>query len=336
MKRQGKLIGEVATRPTLAIAFARASRGRRNSTTVRRFASDLDGRLGTLAHQLLDGSIAVGDYREFTIYDPKRRVIRAVPFEQRVVHHALMHVCGPVFERVASPHSHACRPGRGNQSALQVARRNAVLRRYFLKMDVRRYFNSISHSILKVLLRRLFKDPDVLRLFERIIDSHSVEPGRGLPIGTLTSQYFANHYLDGMDRWIVEVLGFKCYVRFMDDFVLWSDNQAKLVAARDAILAWLPAERALEAKPGGRIGASVDGLPFLGFRVVPGRLLLGGRARRRFCERLRAVTARARAGTLDPAGLQRRVGALIAHTDAADCLSWRRRVVADVGLEDLL
>lgn len=327
MKRIGHLLPAIAERGNLALAFWKAAKGRRQSALVRRFAADLDRQLAALGEEIRDGSVPVDRYVRFVVFDPKERVIHAAPFRQRVLHHAIMNLCGQIFERGAIDQSYACRLGMGNTAALAQARRCSRAGGWFLKMDVRRFFDSVDHGILKARFRRLFRDPGLLRLLDRIVDGYSTVDGKGLPIGALTSQYFANFYLDAFDRFVKEHLRCRHYVRFMDDFALWHDSRTRLEEWRDAVTDWLWNRLRLEIKPGTRLLPTSEGMPFLGFRVLPARLLLGRRARRRFAARLVALETAWQRGEIGDEALQRRAGALVAFTQQADCLAWRRNVV---------
>jgi hypothetical protein len=225
-------------------------------------------------------------------------------------------------------HSFACRLGRGNLAAVHHAARCTRSHRFFLKLDVRRYFDSIHHDTLRELFRRRFKDGAFLRLLDRVLDSFHVTEGRGIPIGSLTSQYFANLYLDAMDHWIVEGLRCPAYVRYMDDFVLWHDDEAVLQRWLGEISGWVAAERRLELKGSPRAARSREGVPFLGYRITPHGVLLGRRARRRFAARLRGDEDAHAAGRLPSLQLQRRTDALLAFVRVAECRSWRQRFLA--------
>lgn len=328
MKRAGHLLPCIAERANLALAAWKASRGRRGEAVVRRFAARLDENLGVLSREIREGTVAVSPYLRFAVRDPKPRVIHAAPFRSRVLHHAIMNVCGPHLERGAIDDSYACRLGKGNSAALLRARHFAARHKHFLKLDVRRYFDSIDHARLKRRYRRLFKDAGLVFLFDRIVDSYGSEPGKGVPIGTLASQYFGNFYLDRLDRYVKEGLRCRAYLRFMDDFVLWHDSARQLACWQAAIGEWLRTELALELKSSARLGRADEGMLFLGFRVMPGRLLLGRRARRRFRSRLAGYERACLYGAMGEPELQRRVGALVAYTDQAECRAWRRRVLA--------
>ena len=187
MKRQGQLLQQIADLKNLYEAFYKAQKGKVSKHYVRAYNQQLQQNLQRLQQQLLSGTVETGVYNTFTIYDPKKRLICATPFSQRVLHHALMNVCHASFEKRQIATSFASRPGKGTYSALDKAREYHRHYRWFLKLDVRKYFESIDHSILKQQLHRMFKDQALLLIFEHIIDSYSTAAGKSVPIGNLTS-----------------------------------------------------------------------------------------------------------------------------------------------------
>lgn len=327
MRRAAGLMQQVAELGNLHGALGRALAGRRHSEEGRRFVENREAQLGRLVEALASGTWRPGGYRRFVVRDPKVRVIHAAPFGDRVVHHAVMAVAGPWMEKGAQDRSFACRLGKGNRAAVRWAVRCSGARRWFLKLDVRKYFDSVDHAVLMGLLRRRFKDGRLLEWFARVVGSYETTPGKGLPIGTLTSQYLANFYLDGLDRRIVEVLGCRHHARFMDDLVLWADDPGTLQGWLEDLRAWLGRERGLEWKGTPRPLPTRDGVPFLGYRILPGRVLLGRRARRRLRTRLLELEALHRRGEIDTAMLRRRASSLFSFTDAADCRPWRGRML---------
>lgn len=187
-------LGDVAELANLTAAAWRAAAGKRHRREVRLFLASLDRSLAQLAADLHAGLAPANRFRTFTIFDPKRRTIHAPIFRDRVVHHALMAHVGPELEQRLIFDSYACREGKGNLAAVQRAQHFARRYRWYGKLDVRGYFHSIDHEVLKTGLRRCVKGP-ALRLCHRIIEGFTTTPGRGLPIGALSSQYFANWYL---------------------------------------------------------------------------------------------------------------------------------------------
>ncbi|QEH38394.1 Group II intron-encoded protein LtrA [Aquisphaera giovannonii] len=325
MKRAGRLMERVWDRDNLREAFARAARGKRARRDAAAFAARLDENLADLARDLADGTYSVGPYHQFTIFDPKERVITAPCFRDRVLHHAVTLVCEPVFERFLIGDTFACRKGKGRLAAVERAQRFARRAPWFLKLDIRKYFNSIRHDILLAMLGRTFKDRRLLDLFGRIIASHEVAPGLGLPIGSLTSQHFANFYLGRLDRFVKEGLRAGGYVRYMDDFVVWGEDRSGLAIVRDRIGEYLTGELSLDLKPEPYINRTACGMDFLGCRIYPTHVLLNRRSRVRFARKVRWLEREHAAGRLDEAALQHRAAALVAFARAGPTTSWRWR-----------
>ncbi|MCX6879307.1 MAG: reverse transcriptase/maturase family protein [Verrucomicrobia bacterium] len=324
MKRAGNLLGRITAPENLRLAFWKAAKGKWSRPATREFSRRLEAEVARLASGLADGSFPFGAYRSFRVFDPKERWIHAAAFPERVAHHAIMNLCEPVFERAAVFDSFACRKGKGQVAAGERARRHARWFPWFLKMDVRKYFDSIPHARLLDLLERLFKDPALLDLFRKIVGSYETHPGHGLPIGSLTSQYFANHFLTGLDRFARETLRAPGYVRYMDDFALWHPDKGFLKEARDRIIDWLAAERGLVVKPEPLLNRTERGMDFLGLRIFPNTVRLNHRSKIRFLRRLRALEGMESAGLISEAELQCRATCLVAFTRHADTLAFRR------------
>jgi hypothetical protein len=324
MRRSGHLFEKIIDRDNLRLALHKALRGKRSRLDARTFVAQLDANLDALGDAVARGDVVLGESHQFTIFDPKERRITAPCFRERVLHHAIMNVCEPVFERWLIDDTFACRKGKGRLAALERARRFAARDAYFLKLDVRRYFDSIAHGILLARLERMFKDERLLALFQRIIASFATAPGRGLPIGSLTSQHFANGYLGAFDRFVKEGLRVKGYVRYMDDCALWSGTTAALKDHAASAAAFLKEELALELKPA-FVNRTTHGMDFLGCRVFPSHLMLNRRSRVRFRRKLHALEAAFLEGRIDAATLQQRSTALVAFTRTAGLSSWRFR-----------
>ena len=328
MKRAGNLYNLIAEPENLRLAFLKAARGKRAKPEVLAYTANLDGNLRLLREQLLSRCLDVGHYHFFTVYDPKERIICAASFPERVLHHAVMNICEPVLERYAIYDSYACRAGKGMHAA--ILRAQAFARRFswYLKLDIRKYFDSISQETLISLLKRRFKDKDVLQLIRTILKTYSTEPGRGLPIGNLISQHLANFYLGHLDHRVKETLHIRGYVRYMDDFVLFGDDKATLKTHLAAVRDFLEAELGLDLKANVQLNRCGRGLPFLGYRVFPGRLTLGPRARLRFARKLRGYEGEWLSGQWSESDLQRHMEALLSYVCFADTLKLRRVIVA--------
>jgi hypothetical protein len=295
MKRVGDLFDAVADARTLVPASWRAARGKRDRSEVRQFLARLDAEVARLGRALRAGTFQFGAYRTFTIRDPKTRLIHAPPFGDRVVHHALVAVTGPVFERGASAHSYACRAGRGQHAALGQLQRWLRPGDWFWKADVAKFYDSVDHDLLRAQLARRFRERRLLGLFDRLLASYAHAPGKGLPIGALTSQYLGNFYLDAFDHWVNQSGGIHRYMRYMDDMLFVADRTA-LAAVRPNAAALLDG-LGLRVKHDGILNRAELGVPWLGFVLYPDRTRLNRagrqRLRRRFNELERANVSEA-------------------------------------------
>ncbi|MCB1037677.1 MAG: RNA-directed DNA polymerase, partial [Acidobacteria bacterium] len=246
MKRAGGLFERLCSFENLLAAANRAQVGKRFRQEVLRFNFRREDHLHHLRRLLLAGEWQPSPHRHFRIFEPKERWISAAPYRDRVVHHGICNVIGPIIDRRLIFDCWANRLGKGSHRAVLRYQRFASRYLYALKVDIRKYFPSIDHPLLKEEFRRLFKDRRLLRLLDLVVDTGVVPepfeayfPGddlftpmarpKGLPIGNLTSQLWANLYLDRFDRWIKEELRVPAYLRFVDDFILLSDSKETLV-----------------------------------------------------------------------------------------------------------
>lgn len=319
MKSIGGLFERVVSLENLRLAADAAARGKRGKPDVAAFLAQGDTVLMALREQLLAGSYEPGSYRQFRVLDPKPRTISCAPFRDRVVHHAVCDLAMPEVERCFIGDSFACRKGKGTHRA--VARAQELVRQYprFLKLDVKGFFESVDHGILVRLLERTFRERRLCQLLERIVRAGACNgrEGKGLPIGNLTSQWFANLYLDALDHRIKESWGAPGYVRYMDDMLVLGESKDALWRLHGEIGQYLQAERGLTLKAEAtQCGVCRDGVPFLGMRIFPGCWRLQRqrflRTRRRHRERENEVAA----GRLAPERL-------VASTRAAEgILAW--------------
>lgn len=324
MKRSAVTLADVADGHNLAAAFWQASRGKAARADVAAFRADLERELASLRRDILDGTVRLGETRAFRIHDPKPRLIHAPAFRERVLHHALMAHVGPVLDRALVFDTYACRLAKGALAAVQRCQQHSRRFPWYAKIDIRGYFASIDHATLLGLLRRRFKDRPLLGLMARVIDAYHDQPGKGLPIGALTSQHFANYYLSGLDRLLLEGCRVGGMVRYMDDVVWWADSREAVREALQVASAFVRNKLLLEIKAPAGIGRSAGGLSFCGFRVLPGALLLSRRRRRRYAECRRKWERAFAAGESDATTLQAGYGSALAITAHSDAASWRR------------
>lgn len=286
MKRKGYIIEQIADPDNLRLAFWKAQKGKSCKKDVVSFREHLDINLLKIRNRLLNGSYCCGNYHYFTVYDPKKRVICAADFSERVLHHAIMNICACDFENRQMPHSYACRKGKGTFAALEQAARYQKKYQWFLKLDVRKFFDSIDHEVLYFQLQRMYKDEQFLNLIHQIIDSYHAADGKGVPIGNLTSQYFANHYLYFADKYLVEQLHIPAYIRYMDDILLWSNSCDELIEKGQQFENFTCNNLLLTLKPF-ILNKTEHGLPALGFILYPKEIRLNRRSRNRFAVKLK-------------------------------------------------
>lgn len=303
MKRIGNLWPSICERSNLQDAFYKAAKGKRDRGEVGEFVAGLEGNLAAVRRQLRDGSYRLGDHRRFTVHDPKEREIHAAPFSQRVIHHAVMNVCEPHIERRLIHHSYACRKGKGQYAALDAALKNARRYPFYLKLDIRKYFDSIPHERAIEQLGRIFKDRPLMEFWIRFLDSYETTPGRRLPIGSLSSQHLANLYLSPLDRWAQAQEACRGYVRYMDDFVVWGCEVAGLRRLQAELEKLLAEDLGLQLKHPGSIQKSSRGMDFLGYRVALGGLRLNRRSWTRFRRKCIAYLPKLESGQWDQAKL---------------------------------
>ena len=295
MKRAGNLFEKICDIQNLHEAYYKASKNKRFTSGYINFRKNPEENLEKLRKSLLDGKYTHGQYRHFTITDPKQRLISAAPFPDRVMHHAIMNVLEPVFERQFIFHTYACRKGKGTHAAARYAFKCAKKSPYFLKLDVRKYFDSIDHTVLKQFLCRIIKDARCLELLFGVIDSYKIDfegdsaaRKKGLPIGNLTSQFFANFYLSALDHFIMEKLKPEGYVRYMDDMVIFGDSIKELKRIFDEVERFCLEKLTLFLKVP-VFGKTVRGVPFLGWRITKDRIFLLSKTKRRMKNRLKEI-----------------------------------------------
>ncbi|MCF1182036.1 RNA-dependent DNA polymerase [Marichromatium gracile] len=336
MKRSPVGLDAIADWHNLSAAFHRAALGKRSRPEVQHFAAHLEPELVRLRRDILAGTVAVGKARRFRIHDPKPRLIHAPCFRERVLHHALMAHVGPVLDRALIDDTYACRVGKGTLAAVHRAQHHTRRWPWWAKIDIRAYFASIDHQILKGLLACRFKDAGLLQLMGRIIDAHADTPGTGLPIGALTSQQFANFYLAGLDRRLLEGCRVRGYVRYMDDIVWWGDDREMVRVALAEARAFAAERLALRVKEPTQVGRSALGLSLCGYRIFPGCLRLSRRRKRRYAECRRQWEAAYAAGLIDICALQAGYASALAITWHADAAAWRREQLRRVPLAPAL
>ncbi|MEE8524884.1 MAG: reverse transcriptase domain-containing protein [Thermoanaerobaculia bacterium] len=317
----------------LFAAAGKAARGKRRRPDVARFMMDAERHCLALgrALRLPAGASAAwrpGRVHRFRIHDPKPRLISAVAFPDRVVHHALMSAVEPRFERYAVFDSYACRQGKGQLAAVRRAQRFARAGGWALKVDFAAYFASIPHGRLLRLARRRIRDRGLVAILERIVrdPGHAPEPDRGLPIGALTSQHLANLYLGQVDHWFKDERGVRRYLRYMDDLVAFGERAALRALLVDLRVFAEGLGLALNDRQT-RLLPVRDGVPFLSFRVFGGVVRPRPATARRFRRAMVALAEAWADGEISQDELTAAVASRCSQLAHFDTFSLRSRAV---------
>lgn len=329
----------------LLLAYHRASKGKRGQPNVAAFEHRLEDHLLDLQAELRAQTYRPGLYNSFYIHEPKRRLISAAPFRDRVVHHALCNLIEPIFERTFIDDSYANRLGKGTHRALNRAQELARHYPYVLQCDVRQFFPSIDHAILSHLLARKIAAADVLWLIDRILESgrgvlseeytmvyfpgddlFAVNRPRGLPIGNLTSQFWANVYLSPFDHFVKRTLRCQGYVRYVDDFLLFAADKTTLWNWKQTVQARL-ADLRLTIHPETHPHPVAEGMPFLGFVIFPQRRRLKRRKGIYFQRKLRAMMAAYDAGQTSLTSITASVQGWVNHARYGNTVGLRKAVL---------
>jgi hypothetical protein len=339
----------------LLLAYQRAALGKRRKDSAASFEHQLADHLALLQHELTTHTYRPGAYRHFVIREHKRRKISAAPFRDRVVHHALCNVIQPDFEARFIPNSFANRVGKGNHRALAQLQTYAQRYRYVLRADVVEHFASLDHAVLRQALFAVITDAEVRWLIDQILDSGTgvladeytpvLFPGddlfalarpRGLPIGNLTSQFWSNVYMNELDWFVQRQLGCSAYLRYVDDFALFSDSKRELYDWKQAIIARLARLRLTMHEREAQAVPVTQGIPWLGFVVYPTHMLLKQRNAVHFTQRLGRNLDLLQAGKISFAEMDACVRGWIAHVDFGDTWGLREHILGQHSLPRVL
>lgn len=287
------LFEQICSLKNIFAAWARFSKGKRSKHDVMTYEYRLEDNLFSLRDNLLSGEYRHDTYEPFTIYDPKQRRIHKATVKDRVVHQAVVNVIEPLFENRFIHDSYSCRVGKGTHAAvdrlrafLRQASRNNTRTVYALKCDVRKFFASVSHDALLALLTRRIDDRKTIELLEHIIGSFSVGDRRGIPLGNLTSQLFANVYLHELDRYAKGSLREKHYLRYCDDFIILSESRVRLSDTIQNIDGFLNKTLSLALHPNKVfIRTLAQGIDFLGYVLFPHATVIRTKTANRMLER---------------------------------------------------
>lgn len=333
MKRANNLLSKITDYDNLRLAFWKARKAKDGIEYVEKYRYYLEYNLNKLSNEISNGTVSVGNYNYFKVFDPKERLICAAHFSERVLHHSLMNVCHPYFEKYQIFDSYASRKNKGTYAAIDRAVGYQKTHSWFLKIDVRKYFDSIDHDVLHLYLQKIFKEEKLLILFRDIINSYSTKSRKGLPIGNLTSQYFANHYLAISDHFVKEQLKIKAYVRYMDDMVMWGNDKTVLIEKGKLLERFLNENLKLDLKIF-CVNKTHFGLSFLGYVLFKNKMHLNKNSRKRFRTKLKEYEQQLTQNKWTQSEYQKHLLPLLAFAQKADSSVFRKQRITETIKDD--
>lgn len=307
------------------LAAKKAIKSKKSKRAVTKFLANQDALLEKLRRDIMSGNFKTSPYVVKTIYEPKQRNIYVLPlYPDHILHHALINVLGPIWLKTFVPDSYACIPGRGlhsaSQHAMDLVRRN----KYVLQCDIRKFYPSISHAVMKRILRRKISDRRILKILDDIVDSCG--DVRNVPIGNLTSQWFGNVFLNELDHFVKEKLKWHEYIRYCDDFCLFGDDKRELWRARRRILNFVQNKLDLTFSKSA-VYPVARGFDFIGYRHFNGFILLRKSAAKRIKRSILNV-ARYRDFSITSVG---KLAAYHGWMKWANCYRLKYKIQSDVG-----
>lgn len=299
MKIYTDIFNKIISSENLFLAWDEFKKDKKNKKDVMRFEWKLEENIFQLHKDLKSRKYKHGPYSTFYIHDPKRRHIHKAAVRDRILHHAIFSVVNPIFEPMFIAHSFSCRIGKGTHkgvdsfaSMLLKSSHNNLRNCFVLKCDIKKFFDAIDHNILLSIIQKRIKDRDVIWLLEEVIEGFessqsNIFQRKGVPIGNLTSQLFANIYMNKFDQFIKHALKIKSYCRYTDDFVIVSDNRSYLMNLIPKIISFLNTDLQLELHPKKvSIRKFRQGVDFLGYITLPYHRSLRSKTKHRMFRKL--------------------------------------------------
>ncbi len=340
MKTCNDLYGQLCSYDNLHLAFRKARKHKTLKDYVVEFEKDLKNNLLQLRLELMLHSYRPEPLKTFVLRDPKTRTISKSAFRDRVVHHALCNIIEPILSKPFIHDSYANRKGKGTLAAIQrferfkrkVSRNHTIIRGtpnikgFVLKADIKKYFDTVSHNILVNIIRRRIRDRRVIWLIRVILANHKTsEAGRGMPLGNLTSQFFANVYLNELDQYVKHSLKARYYIRYVDDFVILHRSRETLEEYREDMDRFLRETLDLQLHPDkSRIFPLYKGTTFLGTRIYARHRLLARRNMRKFKSRYARICREYRNHRVHYDGVYNFLEGWIAYSRHVNLYNYRR------------
>ncbi|OGR22844.1 MAG: RNA-dependent DNA polymerase [Desulfobacterales bacterium RIFOXYA12_FULL_46_15] len=348
MKRYGQLYEKIISFQNILLASRKARKGKRFIRGTALFEVELEKNIFKIIQDLELKTYTPGEFRDFYIYDPKMRLISAAPYYDRVIHHAVMNIVEPLVSKSYIDDSYACITGRGTHKAVERYKKFQTSNQFVLKCDIQKYFQSIDHDILMEKLNHQIKCKDTLWLFKTIIQSRDypgpleyfdndtlftpVQCKKGIPIGNLTSQFFSNLYLNDFDHFMKEKIKVQHYIRYCDDFVVFSNDKARLADIKKSIIGYLDGLRLKVHKHKTRVFRVTDGVDFLGYRIWPDHTKIRKSVVKAYRKRLKRMGKAYEKGKLGLDRITASIQSWMGHVQHANSYGLKKEILSGIRL----
>jgi len=348
MKTYNNLYRELCSEENLFLAYRKARKGKSKKKSVLEFEKNLDYELRTLREELLSKTYMPKPLKRFIVRDPKTRTIHASAFRDRIVHHLIIFIIRPIFERIFIYDSFASRIGKGTHSAIKRfdyfkrkvsrngkcvknSRNNNSVEGYVLKADIKHYFDTIDHRILIDMIREKIKDEELIWLIKKVLENFdSSVIGKGMPLGNYTSQFFANVYLNKIDYFVKHELRAKYYLRYVDDFVILHRSKKRLEYFRKEIESFLKGLK-IELHPDKtNISPLQKGTQFLGYRIFYHHKLLRKRNLYKFRKNLDKRLELLKEGMIDKTNILESLQGWFGYAQWANTFKLRENILREI------
>lgn len=337
VKTHKNLFEKLCSFENLFNAYLKARRRKKYKAAVLEFTYTLEENLIKIKEELEKRTYRHGSYTTFQVTDQKKRIVKAASFRDRIVHHALCNVIEPIFDKIFIYDSYACRKGKGihfgANRLTKFLRRYRNKKLYALKCDIKKYFESIDHEILLKIISRKINDDEVLWLVKEIIESDCSEKGKGIPIGNLTSQLFANIYLNELDYFVKHKLRMKYYLRYVDDFVILHESKEKLREIKQEIIKFLKERLKLELHDKKQnIFPVSNGIDFLGYRIFHSHRRVRRSNIKKFVKRNKELIKKYQKGIIGFDKIRASINSWLGYVLHADSFGLRKKILGELGI----
>jgi retron-type reverse transcriptase len=352
MKTYKNLYKKLCSTENLLLAFRKAKKGKSKKEYVKYFSIELEKKIDLLKKDLEEKTYHPYKLKKFIVRDPKTRTIHSSSFRDRIVHHAIINILNPIYEKIFIYDSFASRKNKGTHEAIKrfefFVRKvssngkliknsfnNNSIRGYVLKADFRHYFDSINQEVLINILRKKIIDEDFIWLVKIVLNNFEISEGTGMPLGNYTSQFFANVYLNELDYYVKHTLKAKYYIRYVDDFVILHKNKKRLEYFLEHINNFLPCLKLKLHPDKTKIFPLRNGITFLGYRIFYYHKLLRKRNIKHFLRKFEKDIEDYRNGIITPDKLKNKLGGWFGYSQWANTYNFRKKLISKYDLSSI-